>query len=83
MLDPGLRHEPLSALVAGPTGLESLEAIVAAAPAHLLPGGVLLLEHGAGQAAAVAEMLVGKGFAHVRCHPDLAGKDRVTEAHGR
>ena len=44
---------PAAALVAGPTGLEALTEIVAGAPGHLLPGGHLLLEHGADQGAAV------------------------------
>jgi len=79
--DPALRHEPRSALVSGATGLEALAAIARDAPRHLLPDGVLLLEHGADQAAAVAEMLVSQGFAHVRCHSDLAGRSRITEAH--
>jgi release factor glutamine methyltransferase len=78
--DPALRHEPRSALVSGATGLEALAAIVRDAPRHLLPEGVLLLEHGANQAAEVTEMLVSQGFAHVRCHPDLAGLSRLTEA---
>ena len=47
---PELRFEPAEALVAGPTGLEAIEAIAAAAPAHLAPGGALLVEVGEGQA---------------------------------
>jgi release factor glutamine methyltransferase len=75
-----LRYEPQSALVAGKGGLADLSAVVAGAPAHLHPGGHLVLEHAAGQAAAVAELLVARGFTHVRCHHDLAGLPRVTEA---
>ncbi len=78
--DPALRHEPLVALASGPTGLEDLAAVIGGASAHLLGDGWLVLEHGAGQAAAVAELLVGHGFRHVRCHADLAGLARVTEA---
>ncbi len=36
--------EPHEALFAGPTGLEAIERIVGAAPAHLEPGGLLALE---------------------------------------
>jgi release factor glutamine methyltransferase len=75
-----LRYEPALALSPGATGMEALHQIVLQAPAHLLPGGWLVLEHGAGQAAAVARSLVDAGYARVRCHPDLAGRDRVTEA---
>ncbi len=80
LADPALRHEPALALSPGPTGLEALAAIAIQARAHLEPGGHLLLEHGAGQRAAVARQLVSLGYAHVRCHPDLAGLDRLTEA---
>jgi release factor glutamine methyltransferase len=75
-----LRYEPAAALIPGASGMEALRRIVLEAPAHLLPGGWLVLEHGAGQAAELARSLVGAGYARVRCHPDLAGRDRVTEA---
>lgn len=72
------RHEPLTALIAGPTGMEALSAIAKEAPAHLEREGWLLLEHGWKQAAAVRELLVRYGFTHVRSHADLAGHERVT-----
>jgi release factor glutamine methyltransferase len=74
-----LRVEPREALTPGPDALLALAAIVDAAPPHLAPDGWLLLEHGATQAAAVAERLVARGFRHVRSHADLAGSQRVTE----
>ena len=80
LLDPALQHEPQIALCSGPGGLDALSVIIAAAPACLQPQGWLLLEHGADQAPAVARMLVAQGYAHVRCHSDLAGQPRVTEA---
>ena len=73
------RFEPEIALVAGATGLEAIEQIVAQAAAHLQPGGWLVLEHGWTQAGAVRDRLVRSGFAHVRSHADLAGHERVTE----
>jgi len=76
---PELMCEPLLALVAEEDGLAALRAIIRAAPAHLDPGGWLLLEHGAMQAAAVAGALVACGFAQVRSHRDLAGRERMTE----
>ena len=78
--DPALQHEPQQALRSGPEGLDDLKAIVASAADHLLPGGWLVLEHGAAQASAVARMLVAQGYAHVRCHADLSSRPRVTEA---
>ena len=74
-----LRHEPMGALSPGPSGLEALRLLIEAAPAHLERGGWLLLEHGSDQADAVAAALVAAGYARVRCHRDLAGRDRVTE----
>lgn len=75
---PALRHEPITALTAGPDGLADLRAIVAGAPAHLKPCGWLLLEHGFDQGAAVAGLLRAAGFAQVHTRPDLAGLDRCT-----
>jgi release factor glutamine methyltransferase len=77
-----LAHEPRLALAAGPDGLAALATIVAGAPAHLVPGGRLLLEHGAAQGAAVRALLAGTGFSHVASHRDLAGHERVTEGVG-
>jgi release factor glutamine methyltransferase len=76
---PELTREPRLALVAADDGLAALRKIIRAAPDHLEPGGWLLLEHGATQAAAVAGALVGRGFAQVRSHRDLAGRERMTE----
>jgi len=73
-----LSHEPRRALVADAGGLASLAAIAAGAPAHLAPGGWLLLEHGAGQGPAVRELLGTAGFAGIRTWLDLAGRERVT-----
>jgi release factor glutamine methyltransferase len=75
-----LRHEPAAALIAGDTGMEALEALLRQSPAHLLPVGWLVLEHGHDQGQKLRSALVAAGYARVRCHSDLAGNDRVTEA---
>jgi len=75
-----LRREPRAALSPGVDSLESLRAIIRAAPPHLEHGGWLLLEHGSTQAADVARELVVRGFRHVRSQRDLAGRERMTEA---
>ncbi len=80
---PELGHEPPGALVSGPTGLEALAAIARRAPAHLLPGGVLALEHGAAQGEAVRELLRAAGLRAVRTRRDLAGLERATQGTGR
>lgn len=80
LADPALRHEPIAALTSGVTGLEALAPLIAGAGAHLNTDGWLLFEHGAGQQLQVADLLVAQGFRHVRCHADLAGLPRMTEA---
>jgi release factor glutamine methyltransferase len=77
--DPELAFEPRAALAAGVDGLDALRRIVAGAPAHLVPGGWLLLEHGAGQGPAVRALLAAAGFDGVLTSTDLGGNPRVTE----
>lgn len=78
-LDEGdVRFEPRSALVAGADGLDDIRQIVAAAPAHLVPGGWLALEHGFDQAPAVRALLEAAGFAEVNSRVDLGGHERIT-----
>ena len=74
---PELAFEPREALVAGPTGLEAIDRIAAEAPAHLEPGGALLVEVGAGQAEAAAAALAAAGLRDVAGRADLAGIARV------
>lgn len=77
-LDEGdVRHEPRSALVAGPDGLEALRLLAREAPAHLAARGWLLLEHGLTQGPAVQAALAAAGFAAVETLPDAAGRPRV------
>lgn len=73
-----LRYEPRAALVSGPDGLDAIRAIVADAPAHLVAGGALALEHGAEQGAEVRALFVEAGFDDVGTARDLEGRDRVT-----
>jgi release factor glutamine methyltransferase len=70
-------YEPRLATVAGPSGTEVLERLVAAVPAALEPGGSLVVECGAGQAAAVRSLMAAAGAAETSAEPDLAGIDRV------
>ncbi|HMN58651.1 MAG TPA: peptide chain release factor N(5)-glutamine methyltransferase, partial [Ottowia sp.] len=73
-----LAHEPRQALASGPDGLRDLRAICAAAPAHLAPGGWLLLEHGHDQAGAVRALLQRAGLGPVQSRRDLAGIERCS-----
>jgi release factor glutamine methyltransferase len=78
-----LSFEPRQALVAADEGYSDLLAIARCARKHLKSGGLLLLEHGATQAARLAAALVAEGYDRVACHRDLAGHERVTEAYWR
>lgn len=73
-----LRFEPLSALVAGPSGLDDLTHIITHAQNYLLPGGMLWLEHGYDQAPAVQALLNAQHFTQIQTYPDLNGMPRVT-----
>ncbi|MCP3708183.1 peptide chain release factor N(5)-glutamine methyltransferase [Paraburkholderia sp. CNPSo 3274] len=73
-----LRFEPRGALTDEADGLTALRAIVAGAPARLAPGGVLWMEHGYDQAAAVRALLENAGFKEVRSERDLAGIERIS-----
>ncbi len=73
-----LTHEPLQALASGADGLHDIRAIVRQAPAHLVQGGWLLLEHGHDQAEAVGALLTAEGFVQVQSRNDLAGIARCT-----
>jgi release factor glutamine methyltransferase len=65
--------EPRGALVAGADGLDAIRGLLASP----LDCEAIALEVGAGQAAAVAELLAGAGFRDVGRRRDLAGIDRV------
>jgi release factor glutamine methyltransferase len=73
-----LRFEPLAALASGTDGLDAIRTIVDAAPAHLKPGGWLLLEHGFEQGRAVRELLEKSGFVEVFTALDLEQRERVS-----
>ena len=75
---PALRHEPLSALTAGPDGLRDIRHIVTSAGHHLHPGGWLLLEHGYDQSTAVLDLLAQAGFEHRQSRRDLGGHTRCS-----
>ena len=72
-----LRHEPGSALVAADAGYADLISIAQHSRAHLLPGGLLMLEHGTGQSGRLARELAALGYEGIETHHDLAGHDRV------
>ncbi len=75
-----LSHEPLSALASGADGLNDIRILAQDCRAVLASGGWLMMEHGADQKEAVADILEAAGWTDITCHNDLAGKPRVTVA---
>lgn len=71
-----LRFEPREALDGGPDGLDAIRRVLRDAPAHLEPGGVLLIEHGYEQQAAVVELAACAGFEVLEAGRDLEGRPR-------
>lgn len=77
-LDKEVRlHDPIGALDGGADGLAALRTVIAGAPNRLSPGGMLAVEIGASQGAAVSMLMDEAGLQSVAVRPDLAGLDRV------
>jgi release factor glutamine methyltransferase len=79
-LMPEVQWEPRLALDGGPDGLRVLREIAATTRPRLAPGGHLLVEIGADQAAAVVGMMAAADLRPVGVLRDLAGRDRVVVA---
>lgn len=73
-----VRFEPVGALDGGADGLDALREIAAGAPHHLVPGGLVVVEHGMDQGAAVAALFAGEGLTAVETQSDSAGLGRIT-----
>jgi len=77
-LDVDVRDfEPRLALDGGDDGLDLVRRIVAGAPAHLAPNGVLALEIGHDQGARVTALFEQAGFRELSLRRDYGGRDRV------
>lgn len=77
LADADLRCEPANALIAGSDGLDALRTIIAGAPARLVCGGCLAVEHGYDQANAVRDLFGAAGLVDLVSARDLAGIPRV------
>ena len=78
MVDESVRRwEPHHALFGGADGLDAIRRLVADAPRWLRRGGWLVLEIGADQGPAVADLFTDLGYRDVEIRPDLADRDRV------
>ncbi len=77
-LPPVIRnYEDPAALLAGGDGLALIRRIIGRAWAHLLPGGLLALEIGETQRAAVHALFVEAGFRDIQTVIDLGGHPRI------
>lgn len=75
--EPEVRdHEPVNALTSGEDGMNALRAILADAPKHLEPAGVLALETGVAQHEALREIAARAGFSRTESRQDLTKRDR-------
>lgn len=80
-LAPEVRlFDPQVALDGGSDGLDGYRAIAATAPMLLGPDGVIVVEHGAGQAELVAGLFAAAGLAPSPPHHDLSGVPRALVA---
>jgi len=75
-LPANVRYEPISALDGGEDGLAFIRTLIKEAPSVFQPGGVLYLEIGMDQGAAVEQLLCGAGFLDVEIRQDWSGRDR-------
>ncbi len=73
-----VRYEPITALTAGPDGLDDIRCICAGAMQYLSKEGWLMLEHGYDQAEQVREILRLSGFQQIFSACDLSGIARVS-----
>jgi release factor glutamine methyltransferase len=79
--DPEVRlHDPALALYGGPDGLDVVRVISRRATELLRPGGMLVLEHGELQGAAIRDLLAADGWRAPATTRDLLGRDRATTA---
>jgi len=71
-----LGFEPRAALDGGPDGLDAIRRVLDGAPAHLEADGVLIIEHGHEQQAAVAALAERAGLDVLDAGRDLEGRPR-------
>lgn len=79
--DPEVRlFDPALALYGGADGLDVVRVLSTRAQALLRPGGLLVIEHGELQGAAIRDLLTADGWRAAATHPDLTHRDRATTA---
>jgi release factor glutamine methyltransferase len=76
------RHEPALALDGGADGLAAYATLMPTLANLLSPGGIAILELGAGQAPAAAALARAAGFTQTSTRADLGGTPRALLLHG-
>lgn len=79
-LEPELGWEPETALFGGTDGLDIIRRLLPSVPEHLCPGGLFLMEIGAGQGEDVLALAREAGALEAEVLPDLAGLPRMLRA---
>ncbi|MDQ2919118.1 MAG: peptide chain release factor N(5)-glutamine methyltransferase [Verrucomicrobiota bacterium] len=76
-------RDPERAVFGGKVGDEIIRKLIADAPSHLQPGGLLALESGIGQAKGLSTFLAERGYRDISARQDFAGVTRFLFArHG-
>ena len=75
-----LGYDPETALFGGDDGLRDIRTFIQTAARLLRPGGVLVLEHGDAQGAAVRDIATDAGFRGATTHTDLLQRERALTA---
>ena len=83
LADDVKRYDPMGALDGGADGLDPYRLIATRAPDFLVPGGLLAVEGGIGQAADISVLLENQGFQGIEVLNDLACIGRVVLANRR
>ncbi|TFB75759.1 peptide chain release factor N(5)-glutamine methyltransferase [Cryobacterium flavum] len=79
--DPEVRlFDPAQALFGGPDGLDVVHSVSATGLRLLRAGGVLVIEHGELQGAAIRQLLAADGWRAPATHRDYTSRDRATTA---
>jgi release factor glutamine methyltransferase len=79
--DPEVRFfDPPAALYGGADGLDVVRVVSRVALRLAHPGGMIVIEHGEWQGAAVRDLLTVDGWRAASTHPDLTMRDRATTA---
>jgi release factor glutamine methyltransferase len=74
-------YDPATALWGGDDGMDAVQVVAATAQRLLRPGGLVAVEHGAQQGAAVYWVFAEEnGWRETRNHVDLSGRDRFVTA---